>query len=84
MDDTRKEYISVRFNIHRKKGDTSKIIYDAIKKEQTNNRQVHQIISEEEAIRYAFSIAKKGDCLVHIVNDDHKKSIAFIKKYLSK
>jgi cyanophycin synthetase len=84
LDNTRKEYNSVRFNIHRKKGDTSKIVYDAVEKEQTNDRQVHQIISEEDAIKYAFSIAKKGDCLVHIVNDDHEQSIAYIKKYLDK
>jgi UDP-N-acetylmuramyl tripeptide synthase len=84
LDDTRKEYKSVRFNIHRKKGDTSKIVFDAIEKEQKEDREVHQIISEEEAIKHAFSIAKKGDCLVHIVNDDHKQSIAHIKKYLNK
>lgn len=75
---------SVRFNIHRKIGDTSKIVSDAIQKKQKDNRQAHQIISEEKAIKYAFSIAEKGDCLVHIVNDDHKKSIAYLKKYLNK
>ena len=84
LDDAEKTYNSVRFNIHRKRGDTSKIISAAIKKEQKDNRQVHQIISEEEAVKYAFSIAEKGDCLVHIVNDDHKKSISYIKQYLNK
>ncbi|MDB5165708.1 MAG: hypothetical protein JWM00_598 [Candidatus Saccharibacteria bacterium] len=57
-------------------GRTSQVLYDAIK---STMPQTTRIIREDEAIRYAASIAKPGDVVVIIVNDDIERSIAFIQ-----
>jgi cyanophycin synthetase len=43
------------------------------------NDNVHRIIREDEAVKYAAEIAKPNDVVVVIVNDDIKRSIDFIQ-----
>lgn len=57
-------------------GRTSQIFADAIKEKNPN---VERIIREDEAIKRAAEIAKPGDIVVVIVNDDITRSIGFIK-----
>ena len=57
-------------------GRTSQVLTDAIK---SVNKSVTRIVREDEAIQYARKIAKPGDVVVVIVNDDITRSINFIK-----
>lgn len=47
----------------------------------TQGAEVKRIVREDEALQYAASIAKPGDVVVFIVNDDIKRSIGFAKQY---
>jgi UDP-N-acetylmuramyl tripeptide synthase len=47
---------------------------------QKYNNNVTRIVREDEAIDVASRIARKGDVVVVIVNDDIKRSVSFIKK----
>lgn len=58
-------------------GRTSEVLSEAIRRVNPN---VERIIREDEAIERAAKIAKPGDVVVVIVNDDIKRSIEFIKK----
>lgn len=58
-------------------GRTSQILADAI---QEVNPKVERIVREDEALHRAAELAKPGDVAVHIVNDDIKQSIEFIKQ----
>lgn len=58
-------------------GRTSEIFAGAIKEVNPN---VNRILREDEALNYAAEIAKPGDVVVVIVNDDIKRSIGFIKQ----
>jgi hypothetical protein len=42
---------------------------------------VIRIIREDEAIQHAASIAKEGDVVVHIVNDDIQRSVNWLRDY---
>ncbi|HSW37751.1 MAG TPA: Mur ligase family protein [Candidatus Saccharimonadales bacterium] len=44
------------------------------------NPNVVRIVREDEAINYAAKMAKSGDVVVHIVNDDIEQSMNFIKR----
>lgn len=57
-------------------GRTSEIFANAI---QSVNPQTERILREDEAIARAAEIAKPGDVVVVIVNDDIERSINFIK-----
>lgn len=57
-------------------GRTSEIFSDAIK---SVNPHVERILREDEAIARAAELARPGDVVVVIVNDDIKRSIGFIK-----
>jgi cyanophycin synthetase len=59
-------------------GKIAQILYKAIK---SKNPNVERIIREDQAIERAAKIAKKGDVVVIIVNDNIKRSIDFIQKY---
>ncbi len=80
----RDEVQNVRTGQIRKTGEVSRIVYEAIKKAQSKKHEVHQDIVEADAIAHAFDIAKRGDIIVHIVNDDHKRSESMIKKKLGR
>jgi cyanophycin synthetase len=58
-------------------GRTSQIFADAIKE---TNPNVERILREDEAIKHAAAIAKPGDIVVIIVNDDITRSIEFIRE----
>lgn len=58
-------------------GRTSQIFSDAIKEVNPN---VERIIREDEAIERAAEIARPGDIVVVIVNDNIERSITFIKE----
>jgi cyanophycin synthetase len=57
-------------------GRTSEILADAARE---SNEHVTRILREDEAAAYAASIARPGDVVVYIVNDDIERSIGFIK-----
>lgn len=59
-------------------GRTSQIVANAIK---TVNPNVERIVREDEALQRAAEIAKPGDIVVFIVNDDIKRSINYVKDY---
>jgi UDP-N-acetylmuramoyl-L-alanyl-D-glutamate--2,6-diaminopimelate ligase len=59
-------------------GKISKVFYDALLQK---NPSVERIIREDKAIKRASEIAKNGDVVVIIVNDNIERSISFIKKY---
>ncbi|MFY9228057.1 MAG: Mur ligase family protein [Candidatus Microsaccharimonas sp.] len=59
-------------------GRTSQILSDAIA---SVNPNVERIVREDEALQRAAEIAKPGDVVVVIVNDDIVRSIGFIKEY---
>lgn len=46
---------------------------------QVGKERVQRILREDEAISYAAQIARPGDVVVFIVNDDIERSITFIK-----
>jgi UDP-N-acetylmuramyl tripeptide synthase len=58
-------------------GRTSDIFSKAIE-EQTN--AVKRIIREDQAIEFAAKIARPGDAVLVILNDDIRRSLSFIKK----
>jgi UDP-N-acetylmuramyl tripeptide synthase len=58
-------------------GKISKIFSDELLK---YNTLVTRIVREDEAIEAASRLAKKGDVVIVIVNDDIKRSVSFIKK----
>lgn len=58
-------------------GRISQVMYDAMIKV---NPKVTRIIREDEAIAFAATIAKPGDVVVSIVNDDIQRSLKFIEE----
>jgi cyanophycin synthetase len=58
-------------------GRISQVMYDAMIKVNPN---VTRIIREDEAVAYAATIAKPGDVVVSIVNDNIERSLGFIKE----
>lgn len=58
-------------------GRTSEVFTEGIKQ---TNQSVTRILREDEALRYAAKIARSGDVVVVIVNDDIKRSIEFIRE----
>ena len=58
-------------------GRTSQVMYDAAVEVNSNTTR---IIREDEAIEYAAKIAKPGDIVIVIVNDDIARSLEFIKQ----
>ncbi|HLD25651.1 MAG TPA: Mur ligase family protein [Candidatus Andersenbacteria bacterium] len=71
-----------RWNLKRQAGETADIFHQSITQHQTATHAAHKIIEEEKAIATAVANAKAGDVIVHIVNDDHARSLALAKKYL--
>lgn len=61
-------------------GKISKLLADELIKER-GAENVTRILREDEAIAEAAKLAKPGDVVVFIVNDDIKRSIDFIKTY---
>lgn len=59
-------------------GKISKLFSDSLLEK---NPSVERIVREDKAVQKAAKIAKKGDVVVCIVNDDITRSISFIKKY---
>lgn len=57
-------------------GRTSQVFADAIKSQNSN---VERVVREDYAIEYAAKIAKPGDVIVIIVNDNIERSIDFIR-----
>lgn len=57
-------------------GRTSQVFTDALKEKNSN---VERIVREDEAIDRAVEIAKSGDVVVLIVNDDTKRSVDFLR-----
>ncbi|MDK2899326.1 MAG: UDP-N-acetylmuramoyl-L-alanyl-D-glutamate--2,6-diaminopimelate ligase [Patescibacteria group bacterium] len=57
-------------------GRTSEMLFNAIVK---TNKNVTRVVREDEAIMFANKIAKPGDVVVIIVNDNIDRSIGFIK-----
>lgn len=57
-------------------GRTSQVLTDAIRQ---SNSYVERIVREDEAIARAAEVARPGDVVVVIVNDDIRRSIDFIK-----
>lgn len=80
----RKKFENKKIDLIRKPGEVADIVYQAIKKAQVGDRKVFKQVIENRAVELALSMAEAGDVVVHIVNNDHKKSIEYIKKYLFK
>ena len=75
------EYRAARGLIrHRAAGEVSKIFYNGLV---SGGAEPHYHISEEEAIKKAALITKNNDVVVVICGDDHRKTIAWVKKYFS-
>lgn len=66
--------------VHQEVGRISELFNQAIK---VKNPNTERILREDEAIARAAEIAKPGDVVVVIVNDDIKRSIGFIQKYFN-
>ncbi len=79
---TRKEYKGKKQNIHRAAGEVSGMLFKAIRTAQKGKRTVEHRIVEEDAVRAAMSAAQPGDVIVHICNDDHARSVRYVKNYL--
>jgi len=73
-------YHGKNFRITRKVGEVSKIFFNGIR-ERKKKGTVSRIIFEGEAIKEVSRRAKAGDVVIVICNDDHKRTIGFIKKY---
>lgn len=78
------EITNLRTGQVRKTGEVSKLLYDAIKKQQKEGHKVYRKVKEEDAVRHALSLAEKGDIVVHIVNDNNKKSETLVKKLMGR
>ncbi len=61
-------------------GRTSQILADSIR---TVNPNVERIVREDEALQRAAELAKPGDVVVFIVNDNIERSIGFVKQYFN-
>ncbi len=61
-------------------GRISEIFASAIR---SKNSNCERIIREDYALKRASEIAKSGDVVIHIVNDDIARSNEFIKKYFN-
>jgi len=57
-------------------GRTSQVLFDAI---HPLNASSERVVREDEAILRAAALAKQGDVVVVIVNDDIRRSIGFIQ-----
>lgn len=76
----RKRYVGKKSNIIREAGEVSQIFFKGISSRKKNGL-VERIIIEDGAIKKASGLARPGDVVVVICGDDHKKTIASIKKY---
>ncbi len=61
-------------------GRTSQIFADAIA---SVNPNVERIVREDEALQHVAQIARPGDVVVFIVNDNIERSINFVKEYFT-
>ena len=73
-------YKGKNYRITRKIGEVSKIFYKGVK-EKKKKGTVKRIVFEGDAIKEVSKKAKSGDIVVVICNDDHERTIQFIKKY---
>jgi len=72
----------VRHGFTREVGDVAQRVYEAIQEAQSPGHEAEVVIQEAKAVARAFELAKSGDVIVHIVNDDHEQSIKYIKEHL--
>ncbi|QQS20992.1 MAG: hypothetical protein IPL87_00330 [Candidatus Moraniibacteriota bacterium] len=75
------KYIGKKTNIVRNIGEVSDIFLKGALSAKRKN-MVEKILLEENAVRKAIKIACPGDVIIYICNDDHKKSITYMQKYL--
>lgn len=78
----KKRYEGRKQNLTREAGEVSKIFLEGVLSEKKKGL-AERIIVEEESIRRAAEISKAGDVVVVICNDDHLKTIEFVKKYFN-
>lgn len=74
----RKDYVNTVTRQTRKVGEVSKIVTKELLKK---NKNVHQIILEDEAISVAINNSEKGDCLIFISGDDKERTLNYVKKH---
>jgi cyanophycin synthetase len=78
----KKRLLIGRYGIKRGPGDTANLVAAAMREVKENKQDIEVEIEEEKALARVKEILKRGDVVVYIVNDDHKQSIGFAKKYL--
>ena len=76
----RKEYKGKKSNINRKTGEVSDIFFKGVLSKKHNGFS-ERILEEKNAIKKASEIAERGDVVIVICGDDHKKTVSYIKKY---
>lgn len=76
----RGRYVGKNVNITREIGEVSQLLLKGIQVSQKKGR-AERVIVEEQAIKRSAEVAEKGDIVVVICGDDHKKTIQYIKKY---
>ncbi len=76
---TKKKYIGRKLDLKREVGEVSKLMYKGALK--SKNKNVERIIIEENAIKKAARIARKGDVVIVISGDDHKRTLKYIKRF---
>jgi len=76
----RKEYKGRKSFFNRKIGEVSQILYQGIR---DNKKQglVERVVREDLAIKRAGELAQKGDLVVVICGDDHKRTVKLAQKY---
>ncbi|MBI4022099.1 MAG: hypothetical protein HY372_01985 [Candidatus Andersenbacteria bacterium] len=79
----RRKFVVKRWPLVRRSGEVATLLSHSIRQHQKNPHRVYKVIAEEKAIQKASRIAKPGDVIVHIVNDDHAQSLAYAKQYLT-
>ncbi len=75
---------SVRFRTHQRQftqevGKVSTLFTEALTQKR-DKKDITTILREDEALKFAATIANPGDVVVFIVNDDIKRSIDFVKE----
>ncbi|PIZ96108.1 MAG: hypothetical protein COX80_02130 [Candidatus Magasanikbacteria bacterium CG_4_10_14_0_2_um_filter_33_14] len=76
----RKEYKGRKSDFNRKTGEVSKIFYEGILSKKKSDK-VERILEEKKAIKRSAELAKKGDVVVVICGDDHKKTVEYVQDY---
>lgn len=77
----RRQLVIKRWPLVRRTGEVATLLCSSVRQHQKKSHRVYKVIAEEKAIQRASQLAKPGDVIVHIVNDNHARSLNYAKQH---